>query len=71
MRHRHLNHSEFTLSAIDDIISRGKMADWLELRAIVRSNISGAREKILKICKAYMHDKYAQRYRFWENYVQR
>jgi hypothetical protein len=71
MKHRHLNHSEFTLSAIDDIISRGKMTDWLELREFVNSHFSLAQEKIIKICKVYLHDKYAQRYHFWNNYVQR
>lgn len=33
MQHRHLNHQRFSLAAIDDIIARGKWADWVELRA--------------------------------------
>ena len=28
MRHRHLNHSRFTLAAIDDIIARPQWRDW-------------------------------------------
>mgnify|MGYP000917000936 CR=1 FL=1 len=70
MEHRHLNHTNFTLSAIDDIISRGKMTDWIELRNYLHSNFKDAKEKILKICKAYQSDKYAQRYHFWRNYVE-
>jgi hypothetical protein len=70
MEHRHLNHTGFTLSAIDDIIARGKMADWVELRNYLRSNYTIAKEKILKICAAYKSDKYAQRYHFWRQYVE-
>jgi hypothetical protein len=32
MKHRHLTHEGFTLAAIDDVIARGKRADWAELR---------------------------------------
>ena len=32
MLHRHLNHQQFTLAAIDDVIARGKQRDWGELR---------------------------------------
>jgi hypothetical protein len=35
MVHRHLNHDELTAAAIDDIIARGKRADWAELRDAV------------------------------------
>jgi hypothetical protein len=33
MEHRHLNHHEYTLAAIDDIIGPGKRQDWATLRA--------------------------------------
>ncbi len=33
MYHRHLNHQQFTLAAIDDIIARGKRQDWAGLRS--------------------------------------
>lgn len=32
MLHRHLNHSQFTLAAVDDVIARGRLEDWKELR---------------------------------------
>jgi hypothetical protein len=32
MLQRHLNHSGWTLAAIDDIIARGRLDDWKELR---------------------------------------
>ena len=28
MRHRHLNHEDYTLAAIDDVSARGLWADW-------------------------------------------
>lgn len=33
MLHRHLTHQQLTLAAIDDVIARGKHADWAELRS--------------------------------------
>jgi hypothetical protein len=30
MLHRHLNHQQLTLAAIDDVIARGKRRDWTE-----------------------------------------
>lgn len=69
MRHRHLNHHNLTLAAIDDIISRGKLADWLMLREAARQDhLLG--DRILRICQAHIADAYAQRYHFWYHYVQ-
>ena len=70
MEHRHLNHSGFTLAAIDDIISRGKLADWLDLR---RASLQDPAiiDKIEKICRRQIQDPYAQRYHFWSNYAKR
>ena len=36
MRHRHIETREYTLAAIDDVIERGFLRDWLELRDTVR-----------------------------------
>jgi hypothetical protein len=47
MLHRHLNHERMTLAAVDDIIVRGKMGDWLELRKAVLADRALA-EKILR-----------------------
>lgn len=32
MLHRHLNHQQWTLAAIDDVMARGKQLDWADLR---------------------------------------
>lgn len=68
MQHRHLNHADYSLAAIDDVIARGGLADWFELRAALGLDpeLSG---KVLRICKAHIGDPYAQRFHFWNNYV--
>lgn len=38
MRHRHLDHERLTLAAIDDVIARGRWADWIELRRTALTN---------------------------------
>ena len=70
MRHRHLNHQEFTLAAIDDIIARGKRQDWAALRTALLSDPS-IRDKVLRVCAGHILDPYAQRYHFWKHYVER
>jgi hypothetical protein len=70
MEHRHLNHQELTLAAIDDIIARGKRADWEQLRDAVR-NDPDLLGKLKRICIAHTDDPYAQRYHFWLHYAQR
>jgi hypothetical protein len=37
MLHRHLNHSDWTLAAIHDVIARGRLDDWKELRDAAES----------------------------------
>jgi len=68
MLHRHLNHQRLTLAAIDDIITRGQWADWVELRRAAL-NDPGILEKIERICLNFVADPYAQRHHFWFNYV--
>ena len=70
MLHRHLNHSDWTLAAIDDVIARGKLNDWKELRdaATIQKEI---RKKILRVAKPHLSDPYAQRYHFWNAYVRK
>ena len=70
MRHRHLNHEDFTLAAIDDVIERGKRRDWVELRQAALEDREIMR-KVLRICQARAQDPYAQRYRFWRMYAER
>ncbi|MBI4580056.1 MAG: hypothetical protein HY718_10165 [Planctomycetes bacterium] len=70
MIHRHLNHSDWTLAAVDDVIARGRLDDWKELRdaAVSRADV---RDRILRICAAHLADPYAQRYHFWDHYVRK
>jgi hypothetical protein len=70
MLHRHLNHSEWTLAAIDDVIARGRLVDWKELRDAAASQTE-IRERILRVSKPYLSDPYAQRYHFWNLYVRK
>ncbi len=69
MLHRHLNHQDFTLAAIDDIIVRGKWTDWKALRKAAL-NDPVIMDKILRVCKVHTGDPYAQRYHFWRHYVE-
>jgi len=70
MLHRHLNHSEWTLAAIDDVIARGRLDDWKELRDAANSR-RDIRERILRVSKLHLSDPYAQRYHFWNLYVRK
>jgi hypothetical protein len=68
MRHRHLNHQDFTLAAIDDIIGRGRQPAWEALRgAVIRQ--PEIRDKVLRVCAARIADPAAQRYHFWNHYA--
>ncbi len=70
MLHRHLTHQNFSLAAIDSVISRGKRLDWAELRHAVLKDPRIMR-KVLQVCRAHTSDPYAQRYHFWKIYVER
>jgi hypothetical protein len=69
MLHRHLNHQQFTLAAIDDILGQGKPQDWAALRTAALKDLT-VLEKILRVCQAYANDPYAQRYYFWKSYAE-
>jgi hypothetical protein len=68
MLHRHLNHSDWTLAAVDDVIARGRLDDWIHLRDAAAGQVK-IRASILRICRAHLSDPYAQRYHFWNAYV--
>ena len=70
MKHRHLNHQELTLAAIDDLIGCGNRQDWAELRYAALNNRL-VLEKALRICQARASNPYAQRYHFWKHYAER
>ncbi len=69
MEHRHLAHDAFTLAAIDDIIARGRLAEWAALR-LAMARDDAVRAKVRRICEANRGDASAQRYRFWSHYAQ-
>lgn len=69
MLHRHLNHQQFTLAAIDDVIGRGNRSDWAELRrAVLRDRL--LLEKVLRVCAAHVKDPFDQRFHFWKHYAE-
>ena len=71
MVHRHIIEAgEPSLAAIDDIIDRGGVSDWRELKAHVDADSSLA-AKILRVCAAKISDPYAQRYHLWNYYAKR
>lgn len=70
MLHRHLNHQQFTLAAIDDVIERGARQDWAELR-LAALNDRPVLEKVLRVCRAHVDDPRAQRFHFWKCYAER
>lgn len=70
MLHRHLNHQQYTLAALDDVIDRGKRDDWAQLRSAALRD-RAIMEKILRVALAHAHDPYAQRYHFWRQYAER
>ena len=71
MFHRHIIEAERpSLAAIDDIIDRGGVDDWRELKSRADAD-SGLIERILKVCAAKISDPYAQRYHLWNYYAQR
>ena len=66
MLHRHLNHERLIPAANDDIIARGKRADWAELgRALKRD--PELRPIIRRIAETKIADPYAQRYHFGQH----
>jgi hypothetical protein len=68
MIHRHLNHQRLTRAAVDDIITRGALPDWFELRAAAQKTAT-VRQSVEAVCRAYAGDPYAQRHHFWFRYI--
>jgi len=53
MKHRHLTHQTLTLAAIEDILARGSLPDWVPLvRAIDADPYGEVAEKTHRICAA-------------------
>jgi hypothetical protein len=56
MKHRHLTHEAFTLAAIEDILARGGMADWVPLIAAIRADPFGeVAEKTRMLCERRLY----------------
>jgi len=70
MKHRHLKTQQLSLPALDDIIGRGDLSEWIELRDAIHANRSVA-QNILKICKPHLTDETQQRYHLWKYYAER
>jgi len=41
MKHRHLTHENFTIAAIEDILARGRMPDWVPLITAIQADPYG------------------------------
>ncbi len=69
MEHRHLNHSRYTLAAIDSVITRGEKADWLELMRVAQGDVA-LLGKIQRICQANADTDFdADLYEFWRQWL--
>ena len=51
MLHRHLDNPGYTLAAIDDVIERGMLDDWLDLAQAVRDD-PDVEDKVRRIVAA-------------------
>jgi hypothetical protein len=73
MQHRHLNHEQFTLAAVDDVIRRGGWRDWVELRRAAHRD-PAVLARIGTLCEAVSgrsEQEGAQRITFWRKYAAR
>lgn len=71
MLHRHIIETvKPSLAAIDDIIDRGGVSDWRELKAHADAD-SSLLGKIIRVCAVKLSDPYAQRYHLWNRYAKR
>jgi hypothetical protein len=69
MRHRHIVTREYTLTAIDDVIERGLLHDWLELRDAVCSSSAVAND-VRQVCERQKtRSDFPSRYIFWSNFL--
>ena len=73
MQHRHLNHHDFTLAAVDDIIRRGGSRDWVQLRRAAHRD-AAVLARVQRICgtaAASPSQEGTQRLNFWRKYARR
>lgn len=67
MPHRNTDDRSFTLAAIDDLIDRGRLKDWLELRDAVTADAEIA-ARTRRIVDAHSYER-NQRYSFWRVFL--
>jgi hypothetical protein len=71
VKHRHLNHEEFSLAAIDDIIDRGALRHWLNLLHATYADPALLGD-IRRLCTAQADNPCAaERYAVWARYAAR
>ncbi len=71
MWHRHLTEAATgTAPSIDDVISRGKWRDWVDLRNYAREHPESL-SVIERVCAPHVADPKEQRYIFWNEFVRR
>ena len=52
MKHRHLTHEAFTSAAIEDVLARGRMPDWVPLILAIRTDPFGeVADRTLALCE--------------------
>lgn len=68
MLHRHINDTGYSLTAIDDIIERGRRKDWAELQIAVRDDpdLCG---KVFEYARKNLEHPYTIRFHFWYHYT--
>lgn len=64
MEHRHLDSPGYTLAAIDDVIARGSLGDWIELDAAAASD-ARIGDKIRTVVMARSDDESSINHDFW------
>ena len=68
MKHRHLVHEDFTMAAIDDILDRGRLADWVPLLREIRRDPDGpVAERVAQVIE---HHKMFGTTRAWDRFLQ-
>jgi hypothetical protein len=70
MDRRQLSGSSWTLAAVDDVIARGGLKDWKELRRATADDAE-VRERILRVCAGRLAEPTEQRYYFGNCCVRR
>ena len=65
MEHRHITPQGLTLTAIDDVIDRGGLSDWVDLLDAVRSDPRVAADVQRVAAHGSRHAEAANRYYSW------